>query len=139
VQGDRHGHNAQYPGRPAITSEREDGLSGRGARIEHRREREVGLIEPYLRGTNMTGTDHSAGGVPGVMTSGQMQQLGQAKGGEFDGMFLRMMIGHHQGALEVANTELAQGASTEAKTLAQKIIDTQQAEITEMKNLLGRS
>ncbi len=39
----------------------------------------------------------------------------------------------------MAKTELAQGSNTDAKTLAQKIIDGQQAEITEMKGMLGQS
>ena len=42
-----------------------------------------------------------------------------------------MMTRHHQGAVAMAKTELGKGASTEAKALAQKIIDAQQAEITE--------
>jgi uncharacterized protein (DUF305 family) len=39
----------------------------------------------------------------------------------------------------MAKAELAQGASSDAKALAQKIIDGQQAEITEMTGLLGQS
>ena len=90
--------------------------------------------------SNMPGTDHSgASSMPGMMSSDQMQQLSQAHGAAFDNMFLQMMIEHHQGAIEMAKTELAEGANPDAKTLAQKIIDSQQAEITEMKGMLGQS
>lgn len=75
--------------------------------------------------------------MPGMMSTQDMQQLGQAKGAAFDKMWLHMMTQHHQGAIDMAKAELAQGASTDAKTLAQKIIDGQQAEITEMKGLLS--
>jgi uncharacterized protein (DUF305 family) len=89
---------------------------------------------------NMPGMDNSSGNaMPGMMSTEQMQQLSQANGASFDKMFMQMMIQHHQGAIEMAKTELAQGANPDAKTLAQNIIDAQQAEITEMKNLLGQS
>ena len=70
------------------------------------------------------------------MTPEQMQQLQGASGPAFDRMFLEMMIEHHRGAVEMAQTELQDGADPEALALAQKIIDTQQAEITEMDTLL---
>jgi uncharacterized protein (DUF305 family) len=53
-------------------------------------------------------------------------------------MFLQMMIGHHKGAIEMARTELRDGVNPDAKALAQKIIDGQQAEITTMEQLLTR-
>jgi uncharacterized protein (DUF305 family) len=52
-------------------------------------------------------------------------------------MWLDMMIKHHEGAIEMARTELSQGVNSDAKSLAQQIIDGQQAEITEMRGLLS--
>jgi uncharacterized protein (DUF305 family) len=92
-------------------------------------------------GMSMPGMDHgstpsSTGSMPGMMADADMTKLQQAKGAEFDKMFLEMMVQHHQGAIDMAKTELASGSNTDAKTLAQKIIDAQQSEITEMQNLL---
>jgi uncharacterized protein (DUF305 family) len=83
----------------------------------------------------------TTGGAPmtGMMSAQDMAKLQAAKGTEFDTMWLQMMIQHHQGAIDMAKTELSQGAGPDAKTLAQQIIDGQQAEITEMKGLLGQS
>jgi uncharacterized protein (DUF305 family) len=81
----------------------------------------------------------SGGSMPGMMSADEMKQLGQAKGAEFDKMWLDMMVKHHQGAVDMAKTELGKGASPEAKVLAQKIIDAQQAEITEMQGMLSQS
>ena len=81
----------------------------------------------------------SGGSMPGMMSADEMKQLEQAKGAEFDKMWLDMMIKHHQGAVDTAKTELGKGASTEAKALAQKIIDAQQGEITEMRGMLSKS
>jgi len=75
-------------------------------------------------------------GMSGMMTDQQMQQLGQANGTTFDRMFLQMMTEHHNGAIQMAQTELAQGQNPDAKALAQKIINDQQAEIAEMQQLL---
>jgi uncharacterized protein (DUF305 family) len=84
---------------------------------------------------DMMGQMHGA--MPGMMSGGQMQQLGRASGGAFNRMFLQMMISHHQGAITMAKTELSNGQNPGARQLAQRIIDAQQREITEMQNLLG--
>jgi uncharacterized protein (DUF305 family) len=93
---------------------------------------------------NMPGMNHSTmahsgngGAMPGMMSSDQMHQLSQASGPAFDKMFLQMMISHHQGAITMAKTELAKGQNPDAKALAQRIIDAQQAEIAQMRSMLA--
>ena len=86
-------------------------------------------------GMGQGGMDH--GGMAGMMTPEQMGRIEQANGADFDRMFLEMMIAHHQGAVQMAQTELANGTNPEAKALAQQIVDAQETEITEMRELLG--
>ena len=88
---------------------------------------------PGMTDGSMPGMDH---GMPGMMSDADMKQLKGVKGAEFDKMWLDMMVKHHQGAVDMAKTELAKGGDADAKALAQKIIDAQQAEITEMRGLL---
>lgn len=83
----------------------------------------------------MPGMNHDA--MDGMMSGQQMAQLVQARGASFDDMFLQMMVQHHEGAVQMARTELGAGSSPEAKALAQRIIDAQQAEIGEMTRLLA--
>ncbi|WP_116049713.1 DUF305 domain-containing protein [Amycolatopsis palatopharyngis] len=83
----------------------------------------------------MDGMDH--GEMPGMMSSEVMAELEQAKEGDFDRLWLEMMIEHHNGAIEMSNTQLQQGVNAEAKELAQEIIDAQQVEITTMTGLLA--
>ncbi|MEV4389252.1 DUF305 domain-containing protein [Micromonospora sp. NPDC049580] len=78
------------------------------------------------------------GAMAGVMSDADMTQLAKAKGAEFDKQFLTMMISHHQGAISMAQQETAQGSNPDAKTLAAKIITDQQAEITQMQELLTK-
>ena len=84
----------------------------------------------------MPGMDMSAS-MPGMMSGTDMKALKRLKGTEFDRKFLTMMIAHHQGAITMASTEQARGASTHAKALAQKITTAQSAEIQQMHKLLG--
>jgi len=65
-----------------------------------------------------------------------MQGLADSSGAAFDRMWLTMMIEHHEGAISMAETELSDGESAEAKSLADDIIEGQQAEVTTMQGLL---
>ncbi|GAA2697976.1 DUF305 domain-containing protein [Actinoplanes palleronii] len=94
-----------------------------------------GPAMPGMDASAMPGMDHDA--MPGAMSPTDMDKLTTAKGAAFDKQFLTLMISHHEGAITMAQQEVAQGTSPEAKTLAQKIITNQQAEITEMNGLLG--
>lgn len=73
----------------------------------------------------------------GLMSQADMDALGQASGDDAARLYLTGMIKHHQGAVTMAQTELAQGQNPDAKKLAQSIVMTQKAEITEMNGLLG--
>ena len=70
--------------------------------------------------------------MPGMLAEGQLEWLQTLTGTQFDLGFLTMMRTHHSGAVELAQTELRSGTSAEVKTLARKIIATQQTEIRQM-------
>jgi uncharacterized protein (DUF305 family) len=74
----------------------------------------------------------------GGMSSTEMAALGRARGATFDRMFLTGMVKHHEGAVSMARKELTQGASPDAKKLAQTIIDSQNKEIAQMKSMLAQ-
>jgi uncharacterized protein (DUF305 family) len=112
------------------------------SRIDKAQDPEIRTMTEWLNSwgaqvhtTGMPGMDH--GSDMAGMSDAEMDMLKQAKDADFDKMFLDMMIKHHQGAIDMSKAELQQGKNTDAKKLAQQIIDSQQAEITEMQALLA--
>ncbi|MER6592025.1 DUF305 domain-containing protein [Micromonospora purpureochromogenes] len=81
---------------------------------------------------------HHDHGMPGMMSDADMGKLAAASGREFDRQFLAMMIAHHQGAITMAEQEIANGVNADAKAMAQQIITAQQGEIDTMRKILAR-
>ncbi|QYG94241.1 DUF305 domain-containing protein [Iamia sp. SCSIO 61187] len=106
-------------------------------RIKAAQDPEIELMRGWLEdwGQEMPeAMDHE--GMAGMMGDEDMTALEDASGAEFDEMFLTMMIEHHEGAIEQAETELDDGQNAAAKELAQTIIDAQRGEIEEMQGIL---
>jgi uncharacterized protein (DUF305 family) len=76
-------------------------------------------------------------GMPGMMSAEDMKSLEGSSGAGFDRMFVQMMIKHHEGAIEMARTEQANGKNADAIALAKQIEKAQAAEIAVMRGLLG--
>ncbi|MFC4564561.1 DUF305 domain-containing protein [Nocardiopsis mangrovi] len=98
-------------------------------------ERLTAMLETWGEPTEPEGgMDH---GMDGMMSDDQMAELEAAEGEEFDTLYLELMIEHHEGAVEMAQTELESGSYPEAVEMAQEIVDAQETEIEEMRGLLG--
>ena len=91
-----------------------------------------------MSGESMSDESMSGGSMSGMMSEQQMAAMTAASGAQFDTLWLQGMIAHHEGAVEMANTELAQGIDPGSRELATQIKNSQQAEITQMKGLLGQ-
>ncbi|MGW4233445.1 DUF305 domain-containing protein [Streptomyces sp. NPDC004980] len=81
--------------------------------------------------------DHTTHDMGGMMTDEEMTELADASGKAFDTAFMEMMIKHHEGAVEMAKTEQADGAYGPARKTAEEIITSQSSEIEQMNKLLG--
>ena len=82
------------------------------------------------------GTDGS-GNQHGMVDDATMAKLKTLKGAQFDTLWLQSMISHHQGAVAMAKVEIADGESQDMKVMANNIVITQEAEIGELKQILG--
>jgi uncharacterized protein (DUF305 family) len=74
----------------------------------------------------------------GQMTEEEMTALEEADGPTGQKLFLQGMIKHHEGAIQMAQTEIASGKNPDAIALAESIVESQQKEITTINDLLGK-
>lgn len=80
---------------------------------------------------------HGMGSASGdMMTEADMTALRNAGGAKASSLFLTQMIVHHQGALDMAQAQVAKGTNPAAIALAKKIISDQTAQIRQMQDLL---
>lgn len=82
------------------------------------------------------GHDHAS--MPGMQSDAAMRRLTEARGAEFDRMFVEMMTDHHQGAITMATELLRVGIDETAQQLANSIAVEQGVEIDRMRELRRR-
>jgi len=77
--------------------------------------------------------------MPGMLTTEQLTQLDRARGPEFDELFLRFMIQHHEGAITMVNELFAKGAGEENPVykIASGVFADQTTEIERMQRMLA--
>ena len=88
-------------------------------------------------GDAMEGMDAAEMDMPGMMSAADMTALEDAPDGDFQTMWLEMMIEHHSGAIDMAEAETEQGQYKPAIDLAEEIAESQAGEIQTMEDLLA--
>ncbi|SFR67736.1 Uncharacterized conserved protein, DUF305 family [Agromyces sp. CF514] len=73
----------------------------------------------------------------GMMTADDLASLEAATGDDASRLFLEQMIVHHEGAIDMAEAEVADGEHAGAVEMARSIVETQAAEIDEMRDILA--
>ena len=111
--------------------------------IKEAQQPEIDQMEGWLddwgndMGRGMNGMGDAEGmSDDGMLDGAEMQALQDASGAEVQQLFLEGMIEHHEGAIDMAEQEVEDGAYPPALALAEGIIDTQQGEIDLMEDLL---
>lgn len=110
-------------------------------RIEAAQDPEIETMTGWLEDWGQPTSAEDSGGMDmGGMDMGGMEVdisgLEAASGAEFDRMWLEMMTEHHKGAVDMSETEIADGQNADAIALAEQIVESQSAEIEEMETLL---
>jgi len=75
-------------------------------------------------------------GMKGMLTDSQLMELTNSTDSVFDQLYLKDMIGHHQGAIEMGQTVL-NSKNKEVKALAESIIKSQTEQITILEKILA--
>ncbi|MDQ4080183.1 MAG: DUF305 domain-containing protein [Gemmatimonadota bacterium] len=148
------GHHAQaiHIARWADTHDASSQLQILAGRIINAQRDEIALMQQWLRErgqpvpevseTGMMMGDHAghAMHVQGMLTAAEMSQLDQARGKEFDRLFLTFMIKHHQGAVAMVKELVgSQGAALDDTVfkLASDVSADQTTEIDRMQQMLA--
>jgi len=101
-------------------------------------QKEISQLKYWLKATDSSMTMDHAMGMNGMLSKSDLAALKKLKGSKFNTAFLKTMIAHHEGALQMV--ALLDGTQvTEVKKIAGDILDGQLAEITVMKKLLVKS
>jgi uncharacterized protein (DUF305 family) len=106
------------------------------ANIAADQQAEIKTLNALLAGWGAAGGT-SMGGMAGMVDQATMTKLTTLAGPDFDRLWLTAMIGHHQGAVTMAQLEIAHGESPDAIHMANLIIKAQQREIAYMGHLLS--
>ncbi|WBB66693.1 DUF305 domain-containing protein [Micromonospora sp. WMMD812] len=127
-------------------------VRGMGGDIATGQQGEIGTMQTWLRswGLDPTGSqprmawmpDGTAtvkdGLMPGMATPAEMEKLRAAQGREFDLLFLNMMIKHHLGGIHMIDGVLDASDEPDVVRSAQTMKNTQQTDLTNMRNALKR-
>ena len=76
-------------------------------------------------------------GAEGMMSADEMIELTTTTGGDFDRLWLSMMLRHHEGAIEMAQRLLSEGRNGELQSIAATISTAHRAEAAEMESALA--
>jgi uncharacterized protein (DUF305 family) len=142
------GHHAQALEMVELlkTNSSSDGMKKLALRIELSQDDEIRMMQRWLevRGQRVPSrTEHHAHGaqlMPGMLTADEMKRLEDARGLEFDRLFLEGMIKHHGGALAMVHELLGTpGAAQESDVFAfvSDVEADQQMEIDRMGAMLA--
>lgn len=137
-------HHQQAVDLSAMVADRSDNaeLIALAKQISAAQQPEIQILKVFLvqwnenPDTNSGQAGHGSA-MAGMVDAATMTKLESLKGADFDKLWLESMISHHQGAIEMANAEIANGDNVDAKTLAKNVVATQGTEIGQMKQMLG--
>ncbi|BAU31323.1 DUF305 domain-containing protein [Microcella alkaliphila] len=87
---------------------------------------------------DMAGGHGGHGGMDGMLSEAELDELRDAEGDEAVVLFLRQMIAHHEGAIDMARDVIDNGRHPDVRALVDDIIASQQAEIELMTEWLDR-
>lgn len=123
-----------------------DAVRQMALRMEISQRDEIALMETWLRERGEATTMPGMGGMggmhmmPGMLTPEQMTALRNARGPEFDRLFLEGMIQHHQGAIDMVATLFNTSGAAQESTVfkfAEDVDADQQMEIERMQGILS--
>jgi uncharacterized protein (DUF305 family) len=97
---------------------------------------EIEQMKGWLADANASGHMGHDMGMDGMLSDDEMAELAAATGAEFDRLFVRGMIAHHEGAIQMA-TMIVDSNNAEANALGDAIVKSQTAQVATLTELLA--
>ncbi|MFD0742129.1 DUF305 domain-containing protein [Phytohabitans flavus] len=131
----------------------DDGITQLGVDIATGQQGEIGIMQTWLRQWHLdpTGSEprmawmpdgeqfkREGGLMPGMATKEEMDKLEAARGHELDILFIDLMIKHHLGGIHMVDAILDQSDDPQVTEAAQRMKNTQQGEIDNMRSIRDR-
>lgn len=120
---------------PARSSNKD--VLGLAEQIKAAQAPEIAQMKTWLTDAGLDPNATHDMGMGGMLSDDELAALAGAKGTTFDRLYLTGMIGHHRGAIQMAQMILGSD-NDEAKALGEAIVKTQQNEIIYMQGLLEK-
>ncbi|MGB3696240.1 MAG: DUF305 domain-containing protein [Gordonia sp. (in: high G+C Gram-positive bacteria)] len=97
---------------------------------------EIAQLQAWLKQWNAPTSAHMDHEMDGMLSETELDELRAASGTDAAKLFLKQMIEHHEGAVDMAEEEIADGKNADAIEMARSIVDSQRKEIDQMKQML---
>jgi uncharacterized protein (DUF305 family) len=113
-------------------------------KIDQSQVAEIRIMQDWLVRNGQVAPDTSSWRtmtMTGMLTEAQLKELDAAKGVEFDRTFLRLMIQHHEGALQMVKDLFATpraGQEVDVNVFANDVVTVQTAEIGAMRQMFSQ-
>ena len=115
-------------------------VAGLAKQIKAEQSPEINQLTGWLKGwgepveSEHSGMGHS---MSGMMSDSDMSDLDQASAKDAAKLYLEQMVQHHEGAVDMAKTEVDKGKNTDAVAMAKSIVSSQTEQITQMQDMLA--
>ena len=99
---------------------------------------EIVQMQSWLNDANVNpGMGHSMEGMGGMLDDAELSALSEASGKNFDLLWLKGMIGHHNGAIHMT-TMIRDASNADIKSFGENVVTDQSAQIVQMNAMLKR-
>uniref|UniRef100_A0A942T0G0 DUF305 domain-containing protein n=1 Tax=Neobacillus citreus TaxID=2833578 RepID=A0A942T0G0_9BACI len=116
------------------------GVTALAKQIKAEQSPEIKQLTSWLKGWGEpTESEHSGMGhsMSGMMSDSDMDDLDQASANDAAKRYLEQMVQHHEGAVDMAKTEVDKGKNPDAVAMAKSIVSSQTEQITQMQDMLA--
>lgn len=112
------------------------------ARIGDTQRGEIEAMQAWLTARDLPkapleATGHHAMHMQGMLSEAELSELGTLRGSAFDTFYVEKMIGHHEGALTMADVALSEGTDPQNRVFAGDVATSQTVEIERLKGILA--